>query len=204
MALKRKESTIATPDQVAKWLARPMSWSQISQWKSYGKETWYEKYILDKKSPPSKEMLFGSKVGKLLETDPSYRPEVPRQKTMEYELKSPLSDFYLIGFADSYGDLRLDEYKTGKNEWTQKKVNEHGQLTMYALMLYLRENIDPSTLDINLHWLPTVDKGDDIDFESPLTVKHFSTKRTKKDVLLFAAEIIKIREDMKKYVTIHK
>jgi len=206
MALKRKEfpSPEVKKEQIEKWLKRPMSWSQISQFKNYGKESWYSRYILDEKSPPNKEMLFGSKIGKLLETDPTYITDVPRSKTMEYELHADLGGFSIIGYADSYGDLILNEYKTGKNEWTQKRVNEHGQLTMYALMLYLKEKIDPKDLDISLHWLPTCeDEYGEIQFVQPMKVVSFKTKRTKKDVLLFASEIIAIRNEMMLYALKH-
>lgn len=201
--LKRKEFTDNTK-QIESWLNHPMSWSQIAQFRNYSKEGWYNKYILGIKDPPNKQMIFGSMVGKKLETDPTYLPEIPRQSTMEYKFTAKVNDIELVGYADSYGDLTIREYKTGKTPWTQKKVDEHGQITMYALMEYLNEKIKPEDIKMSLHWIPTCeDENGEIQFVEPLVVQHFETKRTTKDVLLFAADILKLRQEMLEYAKKH-
>lgn len=194
-------------DLIEKWKKRPMSWSQIHQFKSYSKEDWYKKYILGEQTPTNKELAFGSAVGKRLETDPTYIPEIPREKVMEYEFAVKMGDISLVGYADSYGEdtLTLREYKTGKTEWNQKRVDEHGQITLYLLMLYLKHKIKPEDVTCTLHWLPTEEKGDfSLGFKVPFKVHHFTTKRTTKDCLLMGAEIVNLRKEMEAYVLAHE
>ena len=42
---------------------KPISWSSISSF-NYDKKQWYRSYVLGIKDPPSKEMEFGSYIGK--------------------------------------------------------------------------------------------------------------------------------------------
>lgn len=192
--------------QIENWKKRSVSWSQIYQFNTYSKDDWFKKYILGEQTPTNKEMTFGSLVGKRLETEPAYIPDVPREKVMEYELHAKMGDISLVGFADSYGEdtLTLREYKTGKTEWTQERVDQHGQITMYLSMLMLRDKVKPEDVTCTLHWMPTEIRGDfTIGFKSPFKVHHFTTKRTTKDCLLFCAEIIKLRQEMLKYAQNH-
>lgn len=193
--------------QIEIFRKRAMSWSSIYSFINYPKEIWYARYILGEKTQPSKEMDFGKAVGSRLELDPTYIPEVPREKVMEYELHAKIGDISLIGYADSYDEdtLTLREYKTGKAEWTQERVDQHGQITMYISMLMLRDKVRPEDVTCTLHWLPTEDKGDfTLGFRKPFKVHHFTTKRTTKDCLLFCADIIKIRKEMEQYIKNHE
>lgn len=181
--------------------AKPLSWSAISSFK-YDKEQWYKKYVLGIKDEGSREMDFGKLVGGKLENDPTFLPEIPRAEHMEYKLHVTFGDVQLIGYIDSYGDAVLHEYKTGKNPWTQEKVDNHGQITMYLLMLYIQHNILPEDVQCYLHWMPTEEKGDfSIGFVEPIeeNIKHFTTKRTTKDIVEFGVEINKIIKQMEIY-----
>lgn len=161
-----------------KWKARDFSWSQISAFE-YDPEQWFRCYFKGKKDPHSPEMLFGSKVGKLIEKDPDYLPEIPRIGVMEFEFRAThvrtidtgkkdkkgnpvyeYEDIRLVGYADSFciENLVLHEYKTGVKAWDRKRVALHGQITMYLYMLYLNFDIDPSLVSCNLHWMPTTKK----------------------------------------------
>lgn len=194
-------------EKIKKWKARPFSWSQISQFRDYDKEKWYEKYVLGKETPTNKEMAFGSAVGKRIETDPVYIPEVKREATMEYELKVKMGDIELVGYADSYGEETkvLIEYKTGKGAWTQKRVDDHDQITMYLLMLYLKYKTKPEDVKCHLYWLPTCERGDfSLAFCKPFKIHHFETKRTNKQVKLFGASIIKLRKEMEEFINRHQ
>lgn len=184
--------------------SRPLSWSNISSWQ-YDKEQWAKKYLLLIKDPPSREMIFGSMIGKKLETDPTFLPQLPRQSKMEYAFNVEFSGIKLIGFADTFCDKTfkfLGETKTGKKEWDQKRVDGHGQLTMYCLQNFIQNKIKPDDVDITLSWLPTQELEDfSIAFVDPIeeTMKHFKTKRTMEDVLKFAAEIKRIYKEMEAY-----
>ncbi|HNO71988.1 MAG TPA: hypothetical protein PKO16_09465 [Bacteroidia bacterium] len=194
-------------DLLKKVLSRPFSWSQFSSFRDYDKEKWYQNYVLGFKEPPNAKMMFGSKVGKCIETDPSYIPQLPRA-TMEYELKATMKDIELIGFADSYDPKKkeLDEFKTGTvSIWNQKKVDNHDQLTFYALLLYLRNEAKPEDITIRLHHMVTEEKGDfSIGFAKPFTLTTYATKRTTKQVLMFASEIIRLRKEMEEYILTHE
>ena len=188
---------------------RAISWSQISSFE-YDKEQWYQKYVMKIKPEPSAAMLFGSKVGKQIETDPKYLPQIPRQKVMEYEFEAKYKGITLTGFADAFDDdiFRLEEYKTGKYQkpWTQKRVDNHGQITMYLFMKWLKAKIPPEKYTCGLHWMPTEEWPDgSVHFVEPIEdhIKHFETKRTMKDLRAFAQRIETNIEAMVRYCEQH-
>lgn len=194
-----------------KWKERPLSWSQIGSFE-YDPEQWYQSYILGKKAS-SPEMTFGSQVGKKLETDPTFLPSIPREKKMEYEFTATYKRKKLTGFADSFCDenLRLREYKTGVKAWDQKRVDEHGQITFYCLMKYLKDKTKPEDILCTLHWMPTVrkEKGDFtvvIEFVKDIekNIKHFETRRTMKDIVKMCARIDDNLKKMEAYALNHE
>jgi hypothetical protein len=183
--------------------AKPLSWSAISSFK-YDPEQWYKKYVLGKKPKTSVQMEFGSKIGKSLETDKKFMPEVPRYKIMEYELRAPFYDFELVVYCDSYDPNKkaLLEYKTSSNpnKWTQDSVNKHMQLDMYALMLFIKEKVRPEELKINLIYIPVEDTFDEgMKVITSGEIKNFATKRTMKDILAMGAYITKTVQEMEEY-----
>lgn len=193
-------------ERIEQWRRRPYSWSQHQSFRDYNKEEWYSKYILGNPTPTNKRMAFGSAVGKRIETDPTYIPQLPRG-IMEYGIEVDMGDIKLVGFMDAYEPVSktINEYKTSSpTGWDQKKVDEHGQLTLYALLLMLKENIKPEELTIQLHHMHTEEAGDfTIKFASPFTIDTYETKRDTKRVLMFGAEIIKQRKEMEEYIKNH-
>jgi hypothetical protein len=183
---------------------RPLSWSQISSF-HYNPEEWYKRYILNQQTPPSSEMIFGSKVGKRLETDPTFLPQIPRHSKMEHGFKVVFNGIPMVGYADSFCDQthrKLLEYKTGKAKWDQRRVDNHGQLTMYALSNFITNKIRPEDMTIQLVWMPTKETGSfDIEFVEPIEkhIQIFTTKRTMKDILNFGAYINKTVQEMDNY-----
>lgn len=192
---------------IEKWKNRPMSWSQLSAFRDWDKELWYKRYILGEDIEGNKRMSFGSLVGKRIESDPTYIPMLPREGVCEFGIKVKMGDIELVGFLDSYSEeLKIiNEFKTSSaGGWNQKKVNSSdmagGQLTFYALLLYLKYGIDPSDLTIRLHHLHVCENGDfSIAFCKPFKIDTYITKRTKKDVLMFGAEILQVRKQMEEY-----
>lgn len=191
---------------------RPLSWSSLSCFddKDWGNpEKWYERYVLGIQEKPSRELLFGSKIDKLLQDDPEFLPEIERYPLMQYKLEADYKDIKLLGYPDGwdpYNDRkRMVDYKTGKNPWTQKKADETGQLTMYATMLYLAEGIKPEEIDFEIVWMPTTQHADlSIGFVKDFKVQIFKTKRSMTDVLKFMARIEKTYKAMIKYSEDHK
>lgn len=182
---------------------RPLSWSAISSFE-YDPEQWYRRYVLGIKDPSTAPMEFGKEIGEKLATDPSFLPGVPRRSHFEYELRCMFGKIPLIGFIDSYlPHTDLDEYKTGVKPWTQKRVDEHGQLDMYLLMLYLCHQVRPEKIRVRLHWLPTQENGD---FSISLVSEDchsFDTKRTMVDVLHFGDRINSTVKQMREYAKNH-
>jgi hypothetical protein len=195
-------------DKIKIWLARPYSWSQHNSF-AYDREQWFQGYILGERGMASSAMLYGNVVGESIATDTPLSG-VPRQVHMEYEVKTKLGNIDLIGFFDSYScgsgrccpanEKRLEEYKTSQNvtKWNKKSVDEHGQLTYYAMLMYLRDKVKPEDIHMRLHWIPTAEQAD---FTVAVSGKHqtFPTMRTMKDVFSLMVEIKKRRKEMKAY-----
>jgi hypothetical protein len=206
----------------------PISWSSIAlftgvyagQYKSKEqcKEEWYKKYVLLEPIPftprEKARMKLGTDVGKRLEVDPSYLPQVPRLGKDEYKFLVKLNkDITLTGYADTFNHItykELGERKTGAN-WTQKLVDEHGQITLYCLLNFIQNKIKPEDTEIHLCWLPTEEiEHSDFHYEFKLVdnieahIQIFKTKRTMQDILKFAGEIKKTYAEMSDYVSNYK
>lgn len=184
---------------------RPMSWSAISSFE-WDPEQWYENYIIGKKMVMTAELTFGAKFASACE---KRKPpaKVTMLSKMEQGFKVKFGKLWLTGFADTFdkvGKKKIGEYKTGVKAWDQKRVDEHGQITMYALMNYLVSKIKPQDTRFFLEWIPTRKLGDyTIDFVRPIEVHHFDTKRTMKDMLDFGERINKTALKMQEYVRNH-
>jgi hypothetical protein len=195
--------------------SRPLSWSSLSSWE-WNKEEWAKKYLEGIETPPSEEMKFGSRVGKKLETDPTYLPMIPRHSKMEHEFKVNIGGIELVGYADTFCTItnkKLGEYKTGnvKNPWNQLRVDYHFQLDMYLLLNYITNKVKPEDVDVFLAWMPTkkTETGDFkvvIDFVPDIenNIKIFKTKRTMVEILKFAGYIKKTYKEMEKYALAYK
>jgi hypothetical protein len=194
-------------ERIEQWRRRPFSWSQHQSFRDYDKEEWYSKYILGNPTPTNKRMAFGSAVGKRIETDPTYIPQLPRG-IMEYGIEVMMNDITLVGYMDAYEPetKTINEYKTSSPAgWDQEKVDNHGQLTLYCLLLLLKENINPEDVTIQLHHMHTEESGDfSIKFATPFTIDTYTTKRTTEQALKMGAEIIKLRKEMEEYVRNHE
>lgn len=203
---------------------RAVSWSMISSYK-FNKDKWWFKYVYHGKCTKefcmianevnefcpvvetSPEMTFGKEIGHKLETDPTYLPQVPRQIVMEYKLSGMWKNMKLIGYADSLDDVVyfLEEYKTGRNAWTQKKADDHEQITLYLLVLYLTKGIRPESFQNRLHWLPTmITQEGKIQFVDPFEHHTFYTTRTLAQCLDFANYIEKVYKEMNEYAENHQ
>lgn len=183
----------------------PLSWSSYSQWK-YSKEDWYKRYILKEKTPETQEMKFGKLLATELETGTCKIPLLTQILTnrKEHGFKVMMGDIPLTGFADDFCSItfkELNEVKTGKKEWDQKRCDNHGQFDFYLLMNFITNKVPPENVHCRLFWLPTEVKGDfSIGFKEPLKVRVFHTKRTTDDIVKFSEKIKKTWIEMQKYV----
>lgn len=188
---------------------RPLSWSAISSFE-YNPEQWYKKYVLGERDEETKEMIFGKVLANKLECGTCDIPELVKKLPFkkEHPFKVMFSGIPLIGYADDFDDKtfkELNEVKTGKKPWDQKRVDEHGQLTMYCLMNYITNKIKPEDVVCRLHWLPTKENGDfSISFVEPIVVHSFETKRTMLDIANFGIKIKRIVKEMEEYAEKHE
>lgn len=198
---------ITKQEALDKFHKRELSWSSISSFE-WNKEEWFEKYILDIKPETSPEMEFGKKIGKLIELNPEYLPEVPRYGCMEYPFKVIFNKIPMVGYADTFNHItwnQLGEFKTGVKEWDKKRVQKHGQIDMYLLMNYIKNRINPEQVYVTLTWIPTkkVRKGHfgiNIDFDPKKSIKTFVTKRRMVDIIKFGQKINRMYKEMEEFI----
>lgn len=184
---------------------RALSWSAISSFE-YDKEEWYRKYVLGIKPEDNKEMAFGRKFAQSIESGKPLAP-VLTLSAVEHPFQVSFNGIPLIGYADSFCDKtfkKLEEYKTGKKIWDQKRADEHRQIDMYLLMNLITNKIRPEDVECAITWIPTQENGDfSISFVEPIRVHRFVTKRTTAQVLKFGAYIKNIYKDMELYAATH-
>jgi len=183
---------------------RPLSFSQLSSWE-WDKEQWYNSYILGIREPATPGMIAGNKFGDMIGTKEFPIPELQDIGTKEYKLEGNIDDIYMVGYADGYDPYKLilHENKTSDNlnRWNQKKVNEHGQLTMYLLLLYLSEKVKPEEVTVFLNFIP-LERGGDMIYRlpEPAVYHQFPTKRTGVQLLQYAQYIADTVKAMDEYV----
>jgi len=195
---------------------RPLSWSQLSAFE-WNKEEWYDRYVLFKKPVISREMEFGTMVDQRLQEDPAFHPEIPRGESLQHKILTKFEKMHLIAILDSFSPSRripkfgasgtvktkvqIDDYKTGKKAWDQKRIDESGQLTFYAFTLWLHEKIHPKDVALGIWWLPTQENGDfSISQLKGSKVQHFQSSRTMQDLLKFGKYIKATVKEMEEYV----
>ena len=193
-----KEEDLNT--KLKKFKKRPLSWSSISQFR-YDPEVWYDKYINGAKQRATGPIVFGKNVGERLASEQDFLPDVPRLKEYEHELLVKIGRIQCIGYLDNFDldNRAFSEFKTGK-KWTQEKADTHGQIDMYAAMIYLKYGIKPEDLDIKLIWLPTEQRLLKTDFVRDMKPVIFPVKKTMRDILLFMTEIQVIHKEMLDYI----
>ena len=194
-------------DFYRRFILRPLSYSQLSAWE-YNKDEWYERYILNKRTPANSAMRAGTIIGDSIGTDKSLVPLLTPPGVKEYELRASLGDIHIVGYCDHYCPLThtLHENKTSTNrkKWNQKSVDEHKQLDMYALMLFLTHDVLPNDLTIYLNYIPVIE-GADMRYYLPDPVEFYQypTRRTDEHLVNMTRYIENTVEDMCAYA-IHK
>jgi len=182
---------------------RALSHSQLSSWE-YNREDWYNSYILGIKSPPTPEMLAGNRIGDSIGTDKSEVPDLVPPGVKEYELHVEWEGIPLIGYCDHFCPdmLVLHENKTSPNKsrWNQRKVDEHHQLTMYALMLNLRDGIEPEDIEMWLNFIPVRLVG--LTYKPDVSWRSFETRRTKQHLEAYKQYIMRTVEAMDEYIRV--
>ena len=200
-------------EKIKIWENREMSWSQISSF-NYNPQKWYDRYISQEEVDKTPQMEFGTLIGESFANGTPLVKDIVMYPEMEYKLRAKVGSIWLVGYADSYDPInkKLREYKTSSStkKWNQEVVDDPsidkvgGQLTMYALLLMLQDKVKPEDLTIHLDYIPVEEtfEGEMI-LTPPVTINTFETKRTTKQVLMFGAEILKIRKEMEELIHLH-
>lgn len=197
-----------------------LSWSQLELW-DRSVEDYRAKYYLNEEPKRSKAqeqaMRYGKKFAETMEhggsDDPiaemfgsiAERYEVSEMK-IEAVLETKEGQIPLLGYLDTSHKnptKGFREYKTGRLPWTQKRADNHGQITLYDLIVYLKYGGIPKTT--YLDWFETVTEGD----KTVMTGRHFHflTVRKLSDIIAMAAQVkrtaLAISEDYTKYLNSH-
>jgi len=188
-----------------RFVKRPLSYSQLSAWE-WSKEDWYQTYIKNKPRGKSSAMETGSVIGDSIGTDSSLIPELNPPGVKEYPLYANLGDVYMVGYCDHWcpETLELNENKTAVNprKWTQGSVDKHGQLTMYALLLFLKHDIAPEDVTMYLNYIRVIE-GQDMRYylPNPVEFKRFETKRTGEQISEYVKYIEETVDKMDEYIS---
>lgn len=111
-----------------------LSYSAMNTW-IHSPEQYSKQYFEGAPFIESPEILFGGKIGRLLETRDASMDHIMQYSVPEQKLEFEVEDVKIMGFIDSFSPERnaIIEYKTGKQPWDQNRVNRHLQLDIYSL-----------------------------------------------------------------------
>jgi len=178
-----------------------LSWTQLNLWEK-DPEGYREQYIRGHPRPITNAMRLGSEVATSMETEEETGDPlkdlvismIPKFDNREVEIAAPIKiariEIPLLGKLDSARQdlMAFKEVKTGSVKWTQRRADEHGQITFYATIIREITNRIPD--DIELIWAET---QMDHNYNPHLTGKIvvFKTKRTLADIVKMKARIKK-------------
>lgn len=177
-----------------------LSWSSLSTWEK-SKTEFYKRYILKEPIFETKELKFGKwfaqEIEKPISQDETIeliRPllgnYICHEHKVETSIITPIGVVPIISYLDAY-DPGIGEYKTGKTPWTQKRVDEHGQLDFYNL-------VKGVPMKTTLYWVQT---ENDTNGNIRLTgkVQKFDRIITNKDIENMRGRLIKAAVEIHDY-----
>lgn len=188
--------------------------SKRKKWKS-DKEGYVREYMYNGDKFTSRAMAYGTHVHNAIETGESTGnieldllitdlPKFPEgQDLREIEVHATLKvqgeETPLLGKFDRLKSdfTAFKDWKTGKNPWTQAKVDKDEQLTFYCMLIWIAHKKIPN--DIELVWIPT---EEDADGRLKVTgeIVPFHTKRTMGQILNMMVDCRKVwREITERY-----
>ena len=178
-----------------------LSWTQLDLFEK-DPEGYREVYIRGGGKPENAFMKLGKEIADAMETGQETGNAmkdlvismIPKFDDREVEISATIkmgkTEIPLFGKMDSGKKKTLDafkEVKTGSVKWTQRRADEHGQITFYCTII--KEITKKIPEDIELVWAETVvDKG------RPMLTGKIVILKTKRTL----ADIIKMKARMKK------
>ncbi len=178
-----------------------LSWSKYLTYTS-SRKAFIDRYVYGDKLQ-SKYLDFGKKIADGLEIrDTKTKDEcicwarkvIPCPKEREKAYFVNVEGVPIYGKLDGEDPGVIHEYKTGKNKWTQRMVDNHGQLTFYAMMIWKKTGKLPNK--ILLYWLPTYDELDGTVKLAQVKPTVFETKRTLADIISMSPKIQRVWKEI--------
>jgi hypothetical protein len=180
-----------------------LSWSQMIMVEK-SPETYKKVYIHDMKII-NKGIILGKEISECLENDELTGNPVrdlvltkfPKLDKMELELNTEIEvkgkKIELLSYLDTCSNdyNEFYEYKTGSTKWSQKKVDELGQITFYCVVIYELTGKIPNK--IKLYYAPSQQLPNG---KVELTGKiiEFETKRDTIDIIKMRLRMLKAWE----------
>ena len=151
---------------------------------------WIQRYIFKEPFFTSKEMIFWRRVSDALEEENFFKIDTDIMEVVgRAKVKDPAEvclvlqqrGFYIIGYLDACSEdyTHVTEYKTGKAEWNQERVDNHLQLDTYSLMIYDAFGIIPTN---ELIWMETRDANVKGGVEFTGRIERFKRTVTKQEI----------------------
>lgn len=142
--------------------AGPLSCSQMSTWEQ-DPEKYISRYIHGEPFYETPGLLFGRRFSEALENpeecnDPVLLVglelvDILDEQEMKHKAKLP-GGLPVVAKYDSISmhNVKYLEYKTGKWEWTQERVDQHSQMWFYSALMYVETGC---VFDSELQWVET-------------------------------------------------
>ncbi len=138
-----------------------LSWSSMDLLER-NEQKWIEQYIYGQKNRINRGMAFGKEMSESLEKGEASGDimldlvieRMPKFEIRDIPFTADLKNGKKIIQIHCRPDtMKKDmsafkEYKTGQAEWTQRKVDENGQITFYATGMYLTTGKIPSDIEL--------------------------------------------------------
>lgn len=159
---------------------------------------WEKRYIRKEKVYETPYLRFGKRTSELLDgTIPMELARPDEYEALSQFTKLEISEMFLpvnleglpiVGVFDTCDRylVEVGEYKTGLYPWTQHKVQQHGQMWMYALIAYLLTGRLPERMW--LEWAETVEENGWLFFTG--RVEHYDFHPHMEGVTAFAEWLI--------------
>ncbi len=133
-----------------------LSWSSMNCWMS-NPERFRREYFENAEKLDTRYLRFGKGIAELIEKGKHKEllPDLVVYEKPEFEIRTEVMGVPMLAYLDGYDSVKhvFGEYKTGKNPWTQTKVQKHDQLTLYATLLKQLTGKMPEYCD--LFWIET-------------------------------------------------
>jgi len=107
----------------------------------YNRQRFQDKYYRGIEGFVTPELIFGKKVGEMLEHGDESLAHISHGDVAEKKLEFEVDGIPVLGYIDSFRseDSFIYEFKTGKTPWTQGRVDKHFQLDVYSLGVEILE-----------------------------------------------------------------